>query len=143
VLQAQAQQWGLPAGYRSTAGSRPPDAGLLPPVGRAGAAVADAPQLKEQFGRVLVEAMACGVPVVQFRLRRAAQRRPATPAWSFLRTRSAPSRHIWSHLLADPELCVDLARRGRERVLAHYTQAQIAAETLPGLSDYAWAVAGN
>ena len=32
-------------------------------------------------------------------------------------------------LMADPDLCADLARRGRERVLVHYTQAQVAAQT--------------
>jgi glycosyltransferase involved in cell wall biosynthesis len=32
-------------------------------------------------------------------------------------------------LMKNPELRADLARRGRERVLAHYTQAQIAAQT--------------
>jgi glycosyltransferase involved in cell wall biosynthesis len=34
-----------------------------------------------------------------------------------------------ARLLADPDLCADLARRGRERVLAHYTQAQVAVQT--------------
>ena len=34
-----------------------------------------------------------------------------------------------SQLMADPALRDELARRGRERVLAHYTQAQVAAKT--------------
>ncbi len=34
-----------------------------------------------------------------------------------------------ARLLADPELRADLAQRGRERVVALYTQAQIAART--------------
>jgi glycosyltransferase involved in cell wall biosynthesis len=31
--------------------------------------------------------------------------------------------------LADPEVRADLSRRGRERVLAHYTQSQVAMQT--------------
>ena len=38
-------------------------------------------------------------------------------------------RATLSQLMDDPALHADLARRGRERVLAHYTQARIAAET--------------
>jgi len=34
-----------------------------------------------------------------------------------------------SQLMADPALRDELARRGRDRVLAHYTQAQVAAKT--------------
>jgi glycosyltransferase involved in cell wall biosynthesis len=129
VLQAQAQQLGLasrvsfdrwipstqmPAYYRQL------DALVLPSRTRR--------NWKEQFGRVLVEAMACGVPVVSSDsgelpnvVGDAGLVFPEDQVGSL-------TTHL-SHLLADPELCVDLARRGRERVLAHYTQAQIAAET--------------
>jgi glycosyltransferase involved in cell wall biosynthesis len=34
------------------------------------------------------------------------------------------------HLMRAPDSWADLARRGRERVLAHFTQAQIAAQTV-------------
>jgi glycosyltransferase involved in cell wall biosynthesis len=34
------------------------------------------------------------------------------------------------HLMRDPELWSSLAQRGRDRVLAHFTQAQIAAQTV-------------
>ena len=34
-----------------------------------------------------------------------------------------------SRLMGDPDLRADLARRGRERVLARFTQAQVAAQT--------------
>ncbi|MEA3459310.1 MAG: glycosyltransferase, partial [Chloroflexota bacterium] len=38
-------------------------------------------------------------------------------------------RAILARLMADHSLCAELGRRGRERVLAHYTQAHVAAET--------------
>ncbi len=86
------------------------------------------PNWKEQFGRVLIEAMACGVPVIGSDcgeipnvIGDAGLIFPE--GWAdLLRTHLA-------RLLADPELRADLARRGRERVLARYTQAQIAAQT--------------
>jgi glycosyltransferase involved in cell wall biosynthesis len=33
-------------------------------------------------------------------------------------------------LMRDSDLWADMARRGRERVLAHFTQAQVAAQTV-------------
>jgi glycosyltransferase involved in cell wall biosynthesis len=83
---------------------------------------------KEQFGRVLIEAMACGVPVV-------GSRSGEIPhvigqaGLTFSEGDVQGLRASLSQLMDDPALCADLARRGRERVLAHYTQAKIAAET--------------
>ncbi len=87
------------------------------------------PNWKEQFGRVLVEAMACGVPVIG--------------------TRSGEIPHVIGDAgLTIPEEDVDALRtgliqliqsdahrldlgsRGRQRVLERFTQARIAAETV-------------
>ncbi len=87
------------------------------------------PNWKEQFGRVLVEAMACGAVVVG--------------------TRSGEIPHVIGNaglivpeedvdalrqgllqLMQDDALRLDLARRGRQRVLEQFTQAQIAAATV-------------
>jgi glycosyltransferase involved in cell wall biosynthesis len=86
------------------------------------------PHWKEQFGRVLIEAMACEVPVV-------GSRSGEIPhvigqaGLTFTEGDVQELRARLSQLMDDPALRIDLARRGRERVLAHYTQAQIAAET--------------
>lgn len=86
------------------------------------------PHWKEQFGRVLIEAMACGVPVV-------GSRSGEIPhvigqaGLTFAEGDVQELRARLAQLMDAPVLCADLARRGRERVLAHYTQAKIAAET--------------
>lgn len=81
---------------------------------------------KEQFGRVLIEAMACGVPVVGS----SSGEIPHVigPAGlTFPEGDVAALRERLARLAADPGLRAELARRGRERVLAHYTQAAVAA----------------
>jgi glycosyltransferase involved in cell wall biosynthesis len=83
---------------------------------------------KEQFGRVLIEAMACGVPVVGSR----SGEIPHVIGQAGLTFTEGDVQELGdrlSQLMDAPALHADLARRGRERVLAHYTQAQIAAET--------------
>lgn len=83
---------------------------------------------KEQFGRVLVEAMACGVPVVGS----GSGEIPHVigDAGLIFPEGSVDSlRGRLTELLQSPDLRADLARRGRERVLAHYTQARIASQT--------------
>jgi len=84
---------------------------------------------KEQFGRAVVEAMACGVPVVGS----ASAEIPnvigdaglVVPEGDPLALREAMAR-----LLADRDLREDLARRGRARVLACYTHERIAEHTV-------------
>jgi glycosyltransferase involved in cell wall biosynthesis len=86
------------------------------------------PNWKEQFGRVLIEAMACGVPVV-------GSDSGEIPnvigdaGLIFPEGQVDILREHLGHLLGDPDARSELAQRGRERVLTHYTQAQIAAET--------------
>jgi glycosyltransferase involved in cell wall biosynthesis len=83
----------------------------------------------EQFGRVLVEAMACGVPVIgsdcgeiPHVVREAGLIFPEADVGAL--------REQLLRLMRDPELRADLARRGRERVLVHFTQARVAAQTV-------------
>ncbi len=83
---------------------------------------------KEQFGRVLVEAMACEVPVVgsssgeiPFVIGDAGLVFPEGDAVAL--------RDTLARLMQDPTLHADLSRRGRARVLEHYTQQRIAAST--------------
>lgn len=86
------------------------------------------PNWKEQFGRVLVEAMACGVPVVGSD----SGEIPHVIGDAGLVFPEGQVEALQDHLgrlLRDLELRADLARRGRERVLARYTQAQIATQT--------------
>ena len=86
------------------------------------------PHWKEQFGRVLIEAMACGVPVVGSR----SGEIPHVIGQAGLIFTEGDVQELrarLSQLMDAPALRADLARRGRERVLAHYTQARIAAET--------------
>lgn len=83
---------------------------------------------KEQFGRVLIEAMACEVPVVGSSCGEipnlVADAGEVFPEGSPQALRDALHRFLRS-----PELRADLSRRGRARVLAHYTQRQIALDT--------------
>jgi len=86
------------------------------------------PNWKEQFGRVLIEAMACGVPVIGSDsgeipnvIGDAGLVFPEGDA-------GALQAHL-SRLLRDLDLRAELAHRGRERVMAHYSQARVAGET--------------
>lgn len=96
------------------------DALVLPSVSR--------PNWVEQFGRVLTEAMACGVPVIGA----ASGEIPnviGDAGLVFSEGDADALRDALARLLADPALHRDLAGRGRARVLAHFTQAQVAAAT--------------
>jgi glycosyltransferase involved in cell wall biosynthesis len=86
------------------------------------------PNWKEQFGRVLIEAMACGVPVIGSDCGEIPhvidQAGLVFPAGDV----SALRAHL-ARLQADPALRQILMERGRARVLTHYTHAQIASAT--------------
>lgn len=80
---------------------------------------------KEQFGRVLIEAMSCGVPVVGS----SSGEIPHVIGDAGLVFREGDAAALAAaigRLAGDPALRADLALRGRERVLAGYTQAAIA-----------------
>ncbi|MET0400370.1 MAG: glycosyltransferase [Longimicrobiaceae bacterium] len=83
----------------------------------------------EQFGRILVEAMACGVPVVASRSGEiphvVGDAGVLVPEGDAAALRDALER-----LAADAGARARLARRGRERVLRRFTQARVAADTL-------------
>ena len=86
------------------------------------------PNWVEQFGRVIIEAMACGVPVVGS----SSGEIPWVIGDAGL---IAPEGDvtalcgILTTLAADPVRRVALAAAGRRRVLAHFTQARVAAAT--------------
>jgi glycosyltransferase involved in cell wall biosynthesis len=83
------------------------------------------PRWKEQFGRVLVDAMASGVAVVGSDSGEIPN--VIGEAGLVFPEGDIPAlRECLARLLADPALRQDLGRRGRERVLAHYTQGQVA-----------------
>ena len=83
---------------------------------------------KEQFGRALVEAMACGVPVV-------GSDSGEIPnvigdaGLLFPEGDVEALRSQLERLQSSPELRYDLAVRGRARVLASFTQARVAEQT--------------
>ncbi len=87
------------------------------------------PNWKEQFGRVIVEAIACGVPVV-------GSDSGAIPDVIGDAGRIVPEGDVPAlaaalrDLLRDPALRDELGARGRQRVLDRYTQAQVAAQTV-------------
>lgn len=83
---------------------------------------------KEQFGRVLVEAMACGVPVVGSN----SGEIPHVIGDAGLIVPEGDEVALadrLEHLRRDPELRADLGRRGRARALSRFTQAQVARAT--------------
>ena len=87
------------------------------------------PNWKEQFGRMLVEAMACGVPVV-------GSNSGAIPdvigdgGLIFQEDDEDALVAALGSLLEHPRLRSELAKAGRSRVLAHFTQKQIARDTV-------------
>jgi glycosyltransferase involved in cell wall biosynthesis len=86
------------------------------------------PNWKEQFGRVLIEAMACGVPVIGS----SSGEIPHLIDEAGLIFPEGDVEALRLHLgrlMSDAGLRRDLAARGRERVLRHYTQKRIAAAT--------------
>ncbi len=86
------------------------------------------PNWKEQFGRVLVEAMACEIPVVGSDCGEI----PHVIGSAGLLAREGDANHLREHLarlMSSPSLRRDLGRQGRQRVLACYTQRHVAQAT--------------
>ncbi len=87
------------------------------------------PNWKEQFGRVIVEAMACGVAVI-------GSDSGAIPGvvgdggLIFPEGDVAALADRLRQLREQPDLRRQLGQKGRQRVLAHFTQAQVAAQTV-------------
>jgi glycosyltransferase involved in cell wall biosynthesis len=87
------------------------------------------PNWKEQFGRVLVESMACEVPVVAS----TCGEMPnviGDAGVIFPEGDPRALREALHSLVSDGARRRELGRLGRERVMAHYTHARIAEETV-------------
>lgn len=97
------------------------DALILPSVATA--------SWKEQFGRVLIEAMACGIPVVGS----TSGEIPHVIGDAGLVVEEGSVDALTDSLVrlrADTDLREELSRRGRQRVLERYTHSRIAQMTL-------------
>lgn len=87
------------------------------------------PRWQEQFGHVLIEAMACGIPVI-------GSNSGAIPevignvGFIFPEGQINTLTQQIRCLRDDPALCQQLGQRGRERVLSDYTHQRIAERTL-------------
>ncbi|MCC6455670.1 MAG: glycosyltransferase [Caldilineaceae bacterium] len=87
------------------------------------------PTWKEQFGRVLIEAMSCAVPVVGSM----SGEIPNVLGGAGLLFAEGDVDALAGHLqrlLADPTMRATVGQAGRARVLAHYTMQQVAAQTV-------------
>jgi glycosyltransferase involved in cell wall biosynthesis len=87
------------------------------------------PNWTEQFGRVLVEAMACGVAV----LGAESGEIPhviGPGGWTFPEDDLEALQARLLRLMQDVDSRTELGRLGRERVLERFTQARVAAETV-------------
>lgn len=87
------------------------------------------PNWKEQFGRVLVEAMACEVPVIGSK----SGEIPnviAGAGFTFPEGEVAALHEFLLKLMQSEELRRHMGQLGRTRVLANYTQAQVATRTV-------------
>ncbi len=87
------------------------------------------PYWKEQFGRVLVEAMASGVPVIGANCGEI----PSVIGTAGLLFPEGDSDALGAallRLLEDSALCQRVAQNGRALVLANFTHAQVAAKTV-------------
>lgn len=83
----------------------------------------------EQFGRVLIEAMACGVPVIGS----SAGEIPwviGEAGLVFPEDREDALREALRRLMEDPALYQSLQEKGRQRVLERFTHQRIAADTV-------------
>jgi glycosyltransferase involved in cell wall biosynthesis len=83
---------------------------------------------KEQFGRVLIEAMACGIPVVGSDSGEI-PRVIGEAGLIFPEEHATRLRGHLSRLMRDKRLCYALARKGRTRVMERFSQRHIALAT--------------
>ncbi len=86
------------------------------------------PNWKEQFGRVIIESMACEVPVIGSDSGEI-QHVIGNPDLVFPEGDSRELAERIQSLIDDPARTRQLGLSGRQRVLDHYTQGQIAAAT--------------
>lgn len=87
------------------------------------------PNWKEQFGRILIEAMASGVPLVGSRSGEIPH--VIGDAGLIVPEEDVDAlRRALLQLMQDDELRRELSRRGRQRVLERFTQAQVASATV-------------
>jgi len=105
----------MPAFYRTL------DALVVPSQSR--------PNWVEQFGRVIIEAMATGVPVVGSSCGEI-PRVVGDAGLTYPEGDKEALRGCLSRLMRDDGLWSDLARRGRDRVVSRFTQAEIARQTV-------------
>jgi glycosyltransferase involved in cell wall biosynthesis len=87
------------------------------------------PNWKEQFGRVLIEAMSCGVPVIGSD----SGQIPhviGDAGLIFAEEDVEELRNHLQYLLDEPATGRQLAEAGRQRVLAHYTMQRVAQQTV-------------
>ncbi|MCL6510841.1 MAG: glycosyltransferase family 4 protein [Anaerolineae bacterium] len=87
------------------------------------------PNWKEQFGRVLIEAMACGVPVIASRCGEAPNVVGDAGLTFDEEDHVALAEHLMA-LMARPRLREEMGRRGRDRVLRYFTMRCIADQTV-------------
>jgi glycosyltransferase involved in cell wall biosynthesis len=87
------------------------------------------PNWKEQFGRILVEAMSCQVAVIGSDSGEIPNVIGSAGLVFPEDDVDALRRHLGS-LQQDPDLLQSLRLAGRQRVLSHYTQKQVAAKTV-------------
>ena len=92
------------------------------------------PNWKEQFGRVLVEAMACGLPVIGSDSGEISHV-IGDAGLIFPEDNQDVLQSQLLSLMQSPDLRQSLAQKGRQRVLANYTQQQIAAQTVAVYRD--------
>ena len=91
---------------------------------------------REQFGRILVEAMACGIPVIGSTCGEI-PRVIGDAGLVFQEGNVAQLAERLGELNGDPQLRVALGRLGRERVLRNFTHDRIAERTLQVYRDLA------
>lgn len=85
------------------------------------------PRWKEQFGRVLVEAMACGVPVIGS----SSGEIPRVIGDAGLVFPEGDAQQLAQHIVLlkqHPEVWADLSRKARERAVQQFSMAQVASQ---------------